>query len=73
MALRKDALKEKVASDARDLSRPTAPKRERMRVYQMKFDTATMERFRAYCVSKGLSLASGARLAIAEYMEKQGI
>lgn len=63
MALRKDALKKKVANDTRDLSRPPAPKLERMRVYQMKFDVATMERFRAYCTSKGLNLASGTRPA----------
>lgn len=73
MALKKDALRATVAEDGRDLGKAAAEPRGRMRTYQVKFPPAVMERFRAYCESKGLSLSAGTRLAVAEYMEREGV
>ena len=73
MSLKKDKLRDSVAGDTRDLERGSEEPRGPMRVYQMKFDPRVMERFRRYCESKGLTLSSGTRLAVAEYMERQGI
>ncbi|MGA2765976.1 MAG: hypothetical protein ABSG17_21760 [Spirochaetia bacterium] len=39
----------------------------------MKFPGAVMERFRVHCEGKGLSLSAGVRLAVAEYMEREGL
>ena len=44
-----------------------------MRTYQVKFPEAVMERFRAYCEGKGLSLSAGTRLAVMQYMEREGL
>lgn len=74
MSLKKDALRATVANDGRDLTR-TAPaeSKGRMRTYQVKFPEAVMEQFRAYCENKGLSLSAGTRLAVVQYMEREGL
>ena len=73
MALKKDALRATVAEDSRDLARGATEGKGRMRTYQVKFPETVMERFRVHCESKGLSLSAGTRLAVAEYMERQGV
>ena len=73
MALKKDALRATVADDSRDLVKGPAESKGRMKTYQVKFPEAVMERFRAYCESKGLSLSSGTRLAVMELMEREGV
>ncbi|MGA9135767.1 MAG: hypothetical protein WB384_27455 [Candidatus Sulfotelmatobacter sp.] len=72
MALKKDALRATVAEDSRDLAK-TAAGKGRMRTYQIKFPEAVMEQFRVYCEGKGLSLSSGTRLAVMQYMEREGL
>jgi hypothetical protein len=73
MSLKKDALRATVASDTRDLTKASAESKGRMRTYQIKFPEALMERFRVHLESKGLSLSAGTRLAVAEYMEREGL
>ena len=73
MALKKDALRATVADDSRDLAKASAESRGRMRTYQVRFPENVMERFRGHCQSKGLSLSAGTRLAVAEYMEREGL
>lgn len=74
MSLKKDALRATVAGDTRDLAKTSSYEgKGKTRVYQIKFNVETMERFRRYCESKGLTLSAGTRLAVAEYMEKQGV
>ena len=73
MALKKDALRATVADDARDLVKGPAESKGKMQTYQVKFSLAVLERFRAHCEGKGLSLSAGIRLAVAEYMEREGL
>jgi len=73
MALKKDALRATVAEDSRDLVKAAAEPRGRMRTYQVKFPETVLERFRAHLEGKGLSLSAGIRLAVSEYMEREGL
>ena len=73
MALKKDALRATVADDSRDLVKASAEPRGTMRTYQVKFSPSVLERFRAHCQGKALSLSAGIRLAVAEYMEHEGL
>jgi hypothetical protein len=73
MALKKDALRATVAEDSRDLVKGPAESKRRMRTYQVKFPEAVMERFRVHCESRGLSLSAGTRLAVTQYMEREGL
>ena len=38
-------------------------------IVQAQFSTAVVQRFKAFCASKGLSLSAGVRLAVSEMME----
>ena len=73
MALKKDALRATVAEDSRELVKVGAESKSRMRTYQVKFPEAVMEQFRAYCEGKGLSLSAATRLAVMQYMEREGL
>jgi len=74
MALKKDALRrDRGGRLARPVEGRRAESKGRMRTYQVKFPEAVMERFRAHCEGKGLSLSAGTRLAVAEYMEREGL
>lgn len=70
MALRKNDLAKAAAADTRDLVRE-AP--ELMRPYQFKMQPALLEQFRAHCARRGLSMSAGVRMAVLEFMAKEGL
>ncbi len=73
MALKKDALRATVADDSRDIAKGTAESKGRMKAYQFKFPPGLIEQFRVYCESQGMSLSTGVRQAVVQYMEKVGL
>lgn len=81
MSLRKpDPIREAIKEDVRAVRRqdgiPDIVTREgkpQMKVYRVRLPEDDVERFLAYLTRQGLSLSAGIRMAVAKFMQKEGL
>ena len=81
MSLRKpDPIREAIKGDTRAIERQDgipdgalSAGRRQMKVYRVRLPEADVERFLAYLGRQGLSLSAGIRMAVAKFMQKEGL